>query len=245
MLYVATDIIGTLRYEGYRYTEQQFSELTAQGAPTRSFMVAFNVIPYDLLVGAFAAGIWIAAAPKRIAHITSAKLLGYAVVGVIGGGIFPMETRGNEQTLRNVMHIPVTAVMSIFILLAMGFGSRMLGRRFRYYSYGTIATLLVFGVLASTQAGRLAANEPTPWMGIHERVNIYATMAWLATLSVALLRAEGTFATSLTRDTGATPPGCQRTAQEAAGERPVDARTSEMPMARFEVRQDGAVARWS
>ena len=49
--YVVTDVIGTLRYPGYSYADQWFSELTAQRAPTRDFMVALNGIPYTLLVG--------------------------------------------------------------------------------------------------------------------------------------------------------------------------------------------------
>ena len=42
VLYIVTDVLGTLRYEGYSYVDQEFSELTAQGAPTRDFMVALN-----------------------------------------------------------------------------------------------------------------------------------------------------------------------------------------------------------
>jgi hypothetical protein len=49
--------------------------------------------------------------------------------------------------------------------------------------------VIAFGVLTSTQAGKISENEPTPWAGIEERVNIYATMLWLAALSVGLLRA--------------------------------------------------------
>jgi len=37
----------------------------------------------------------------------------------------------------------------------------------------------------------MAANEPTPWMGIEERTNIYATMLWAAVLAIGLLRAQG------------------------------------------------------
>src|SRR5215207_694700 len=111
-----------------------------------------------------------------------------------GGVLFPMRPReelaAGEGTLRNVMHIPATAMMSLFIVLAMGFGATLLGKRFRYYSYGTITTLLVCGALASLQAGQMAANEPTPWMGIEERINIYATMLWLAVLGIGLLRAQ-------------------------------------------------------
>ncbi len=35
-----------------------------------------------------------------------------------------------EGTLRNAMHIPATAVMSLFVVLAMGFGAALLGKRF-------------------------------------------------------------------------------------------------------------------
>ena len=69
---------------------------------------------------------------------------------------------------------------------------QLLGRRFRYYSYGTILTLLVFGALASLQGGRMATNQPTPWMGVEERINIYATMLWGAVLAIGLLRAQKT-----------------------------------------------------
>jgi hydrogenase/urease accessory protein HupE len=154
-------------------------------------MVALNVLPYDLLVAAFAVGVWTSAGQKRTARITTALLVGYAAVGGVTGLLFPMTPRGTKGTRRNFMHIPGTAVMSLFLVLAMGFGATLLGRRFRYYSYGTILTVLVFGVLTGLQGSRLAANQPTPWMGIEERINIYATMPWLAVLAIALWRAQG------------------------------------------------------
>lgn len=66
----------------------------------------------------------------------------------------------------------------------------MLGTRFRVYSYATIAGLVAFGALAGMQIPQMAANKPTPWMGLEERVNIYATMLWIAMLAIGLLRAE-------------------------------------------------------
>src|SRR5215208_5823653 len=194
VLYIVTDVLGILRYEGYSYVDQEFSELTAQGAPTRFLMVALNGIPYTLLVAAFAVGVWESAAPKRAGRITGALLLGYAALGMAGGVLFPMNTRealaAGERGLRNAMHPPLTAVMSLFIVLAMGFGATLLGKRFRYYSYGTIAILIVFGVLTSLQAGQMVANQPTPWMGVEERINIYTTMLWVAVLAIGLLRAQ-------------------------------------------------------
>jgi hypothetical protein len=91
--YVITDVIGTLRYPGYRYTEQQFSGLLAAGSPVRPLMVALNGIPYGVLVAAFAADIWTSAGPKRAAPVTGAMLLGYAAFGMAGGLIFNMDRR--------------------------------------------------------------------------------------------------------------------------------------------------------
>jgi hypothetical protein len=85
VLYDFSDVLGTLRYPGYSYADQTFSELTAQGAPTRPLMVALNGIPYGVLVAAFAVGLWTSAGPKRAARITGATLLGYAAFGMAGG----------------------------------------------------------------------------------------------------------------------------------------------------------------
>ena len=192
ILYIATDIIGARRYEGYRYADQWFSELTAESAPTRTFMVVTNGIPYSLLLAGFGLGLWRALGERRAARIAVVLLSGYAAFGAAGGIAFPMETRGNDQTLRNVMHIPATALMSLSLVMAMGFASTLLGSRFRYYTYATIATVLVCGMLTSLQAGKIADNESTPWAGIEQRVNIYSTMLWLAVLAVAALRSDVT-----------------------------------------------------
>ena len=61
--------------------------------------------------------------------------------------------------------------------------------RFRLYSLGTLLTALVFAGLSFLQAAKLAANEPAPWLGLIERVSIYAWMLWVAVLAISLLRA--------------------------------------------------------
>jgi len=117
---------------------------------------------------------------------------------MVGGLLFPMAKReviaAGEDTLRNQMHAPYGMAMPLFFLLAIGFGSTLFGKRFRYYSYGTIVTTLVFGLLMGLQNGRLTANEPTPWMGIEERVTAYIPMLWIAVLATTMLRAEGSVA---------------------------------------------------
>ena len=188
-LYVATDVLASWLYEGYSYADQNYSELLATGAPTRTFMLLVS-IAYNLLVAAFAVGVWTSAAPKRTARITGVMMVGYAVLSMITPSFFQMDMRGAQATPRGSLHGPMTAVMSLFIILSMGFGAFLLGRWFRFYSVATIVILLTFGVLTALQAPQLEAGRSTPWMGLTERINIYATMLWFAVLAIALSRAK-------------------------------------------------------
>jgi Protein of unknown function (DUF998) len=151
-------------------------------------------IPYGVLVTAFGVGVWQAAGGRRTGRITGALLVGYAVTGTVTGVFLSAATRevleAGKETWRNNLHIPGTALSVLCVLLAIGFGSTLLGRRFRYYSYATILAIVVFGVLAGAQAGRIEANQPTPWLGIMERGNIYAIMLWVAVLAIGLLRVQ-------------------------------------------------------
>jgi hypothetical protein len=80
------------------------------------------------------------------------------------------------------------------MLLFIGFGAAAHGRWFRLYSVGTILIILVFGAVAGSSGPQLAANQPTPWMGVTERITIYAAMLWVAVLAKSLWRAHGTIA---------------------------------------------------
>ena len=212
--WVGMDVVGSLRYAGYSYRDQTISELSAEGAPTRAFMTLGSGIPYAVLMAAFGVGVWRATGPSRAGRITGALLAGEAVWGFVGGLLFPMARRevlaADGETLRNSLHMPYGAGMAVFFLLAVGTGSGLLGRRFRYFSYGSVLAMLVFGFLMGLQNGQLAANEPTPWMGVEERVNAYAAMLWVAALAVGLLRAEATEVPRRLERATATPLTMQR-----------------------------------
>jgi hypothetical protein len=196
--WIAMDVVGSLRYPGYSYIDQTISELGAEGAPTRAFMTVLSGIPYFVLMIAFGFGIWITAGGRRTQRITAAALIGEVVWAFVGGLAFPMATReviaAGQATLRNEMHAWYGIGMPILLVLAIGFGSRLFGKRFRYYSYATILAMLVFGLLMGLQTSAMTANQPTPWLGVEERVNAYAAMLWVAVLAVGLLRIQGTVA---------------------------------------------------
>jgi hypothetical protein len=88
------------------------------------------------------------------------------------------------------MHIILTVVTVFSWMLILGFGATAFGKRFRLYSIGTLLTVLVFGALTGPQAAALAAGQPTPWLGLTERINIYSFMLWAAVLAAVLLRKE-------------------------------------------------------
>lgn len=189
--WVAMDVVGSLRYDGYRYVDYSISELSAEGAPTRLFMTVASGIPYAVLMTAFGLGVWATAGESRAQRVTGTLVTTEVLWGVVGGIAFPMAPRGVEGTLRNDLHVIYGLGMPILFLLAIGFGSRLLGTRFRYFSYGTIVVMLVFGALTGIQGGKVPSGESTPYMGLEERINAYASMLWLAVLAVGLLRAQG------------------------------------------------------
>ncbi len=193
ILYViGIDVIAALRYPEYHgYSAQMVSELMAVDAPTRPLLVSL-FIPYNLLVLAFAVGVWSSTPGSRATRRTAVALLGYGILSTAGLLFTPMDLRGTVDSNRDSLHIAATFVMSILIVATIGFGAFVHGKRFRRYSFATIATVVVFGGLA----GYLAAPMPdaTPSLGLAERVNIYATMLWIAVFAVSLLRGQGTLA---------------------------------------------------
>lgn len=186
LLYVGTDILAAMLYPGYSYTSQMISELGAIGAPTRSLWMAMSMV-YNPLVIAFGIGVWRVAGHKRSLRIAAILLMAYGVVSGLGPFV-PMHVRGAGSLATDAMHILCTIGMVVLILLFIGFGSGASGKGFRFYSIGTILTIVLFGGLAGAVAGQMAAGAATPGFGILERVNIYGEMLWALMLAVTLLR---------------------------------------------------------
>ena len=188
LLYVASDIVAAMSWEGYSYTAQSVSELRASGAPTRPLLVPILLL-YALFEIAFGLGVRGAAGQKRALRIAGVLLIGLGVVDLVAP-FFPMHLRGAGFTLTDTMHILLTVVTVLLILLIIGFGAVADGKRFRLYSIATILILFVCGTWAFSDGPRIAANLPTPWVGVRERINIYGYMLWMAVLAIALLRVQ-------------------------------------------------------
>lgn len=190
LLYVAINILGALRWEGYSLESQTVSELSALDAPSRPLVVPLS-LTYTVLMIAFGLGVWGSADRNRALRVVAGLLVAYGVLG-LAAPFAPMHLRGEETSLTDTMHIILTIVTVLLMLTAIGFGASAFGKRFRLYSIATILILLVFGALAGLDGPRIAANLPTPWVGVTERVNIGVFLLWVVALAIVLLRAQRT-----------------------------------------------------
>ncbi len=193
LLYVAADVVGALRFPGYSYTDQTVSELIAIDAPTRPLLAPLDVL-YGVLWIAFGIGIWLSAGQKLALRVVAAGLIAKEVLGTIVTVFFPQHLRevlaAGGATYSDTGHLVLTAVGVLFFVTAIGFGATAFGRGFRIYSIATFVALVVFGSLSFGVAPQMALNQPTPWMGVWERINIFGYLLWGAVLAIRLLRGE-------------------------------------------------------
>jgi len=126
---------------------------------------------------------------KRSLRVTGILLAVWGAIGFVWL-FFPMHLRGAIGSTTDTMHLVMAAVTVPLMMVFIGFGSGARGKGFRFYSFFTILAMLVFGILVGMQAPRVAAQLPTPWMGIMERVSVYSPMIWVLVLAIVLLHAQ-------------------------------------------------------
>jgi hypothetical protein len=188
LFYGALDIIGGIVWHGYSFASQAISELTAIGAPTRQLLAPLYPI-YSLLMIAFGLGVLILAGQRHM-------LLFIGVLQVIIGFVglawipFPIHMRGVEPTFTDAMHSTFAGVQTLFILSSIGLGTVAYGKRFGYYSIGTLLTLLACGSLTFAIAGQLVPQQLGTWFGLLERITVYGYMVWVIVLAIVLIRVE-------------------------------------------------------
>ena len=124
-------------------------------------------------------------------------VIGNAVNSLVLWNFFPMHMHGADLTVTDTMH----GILAInpFVLLTVVLGVAAFRNWFRFYSIGTILLLLVPAILGFMYLPQFVANQPTPWLGLTERISQYGNLLWQAVLAIVLLRKERSlgFTTSL------------------------------------------------
>jgi hypothetical protein len=132
-------------------------------------------IPYTLLVTAFGFGVLKSGGSNRRLRIAGVLLVIYGALGFLWP-FAPMHLRealaAGEGNQSDTLHIGLAVITDVIYLLALGFAATALGKRFRIYSLITFLLLLVFAVLTFRDAPSISTNQPTPLIGIWERINI-------------------------------------------------------------------------
>jgi len=187
LVYAATDVLASMRYEGYDWTARMVSDWLAVSAPTRSFIVA-PMLLYNALILAFGIGVWLHRR-NRAQGVTAVLLIVYAIAGVVGLLVFPLDynASGSGAAMHMVATFTLIILMFAFIVSAAVGG----GTGFRVYSALTVIIIIGGAVLAGMQIPRIDAGLPTPGLGIYERLNIYAMLLWVVVFSLVLFVEEG------------------------------------------------------
>jgi hypothetical protein len=193
LLYVATDILAGMLWEGYSFSSQAISELSAIGATTRPLVVTLGII-YDVLLIAFGLCVWVIAGRQRrhALRLVGGVLVAIGVIGFMWAPLFPMHLRGAEMTFTDTMHWAIAGVVVLLTLVMITLGAIAYRRWFRLYSIGTLAMLVVVGMWSIFVGGaQIAAQQPTPFFGLTERITVYGYLAWVAVLAIVFLRGKG------------------------------------------------------
>ena len=190
LLYVG--MVWLIQFEGYSRISQTPSELTAIGAPTRPLWMLLGSM-YDVLIIAFGAGVWVSAHRKRALRVVGILLFAFGMLGVV----WPFASMHQREalaagggTVADTLHLILGVLTVLLMLSAIGSGAAALGKRFRVYSVATFLIVLFFGILTGLGSPGIAANLPTPWIGLWERISIVAFLLWVIVLAIVLLRAE-------------------------------------------------------
>ncbi len=187
-VYPLSDIFVSTRYPGFSYRDQAVSELFAIGAPTSTLATTlFSVSSVLLLL--FAVGIWMSANGRRSVRAIAVLMGLNAVDALLLWNLFPMHMRGVQPTFTDTMH----GLLAIdpFLLAAIVLAAIAFRGWFRTYTISTIVFTTVLAIIGLSFIPAVVAGEPTPWMGISERVPQYATNVWYAVFAMVLRKDPG------------------------------------------------------
>lgn len=188
--YVAINIFVPMMYEGYSISSLTVSELSAIGAPTRVLWVLLCML-YPLLFAAFGWGVLRSAEGNRNLRVVGGLIIAYCIMNFYWPPMHQREViAAGGGTLSDTLHIVWAMMTLVFMMLMMGFGAAALGKRFRNFTIATIVVFIVFGILIGVEAPGIQTDQPTPMIGIWERINIAAFMLWVMVLATVLLRKQ-------------------------------------------------------
>jgi hypothetical protein len=177
LLFISVDLVALRQWKGYDYVHQSMTQLAAIGAPTRSWTLALS-IGHD--VALFAVGLALLfLSGRNVALRITAGLVMISAIAWVVGELFPGRVGETPEHLSPAVFLGATAVVAS--VLAIVFGAAALTGWFRVVSIGLLAAFALLTVLGFMQ--------PSPRIGLQERVMAYSIIAWTVLLGVAVMTA--------------------------------------------------------
>jgi len=174
-------------YDGYNALSLTVSELSAIKAPTR-ILWTLLALPYSLLFMLFGWGILYTSIDNRSLRITGVLIIFFSIFNFYWPPMHRREVIAlGGGTLTDTLHIAWAMTTLLLMVLIMGFGAAPLEKRFRFYTMLSWVVFIAFGILSWLQSPGIEKNQPTPLIGVWERINIAAFMLWVMVLAMILL----------------------------------------------------------
>ncbi len=135
LLFAGTDIFAGTLWEGYNFSSQSISELSAVGAPTRSVVVPLN-LTYNALMITYGLAVWGLTRQNRAPRFMAGLIIGNAITALVMVAFFPMHPGEAVNTFANTTNIILGAVSMLFfywpwglepLLITIGFTSSRSG----------------------------------------------------------------------------------------------------------------------
>lgn len=179
LVYIGWHELAALQWEGYSRISNAISELHFTGTPTKSLLDPWQGWVDSALLAAFGIGIWLSAQGSRSLRVIGAVM-------IVPAAMIPLWMIFGEASI--AAHLALVGVGILCWLVAMGFGAAALGKRFRIYSLVSLGLVVGFFALGFSYVPEASAGQPTPLLGLFERIGFSAYFLWLTVLAVALWR---------------------------------------------------------
>jgi hypothetical protein len=177
LVYIGWNELAALQWEGYSRVSNAISELHLTGSSSKWLLDPWEGIVYNALLLAFGIGVWRSAQGSRALRVVGG-------LQILAGATLPLWMLFGEASL--AAHV-ILAVIGISTMLgSMAVSGVAFPGWFRLYSLISMAAVVTLFGLALSYEHAVNAGQPTPFLGLDERIAVGAYFLWLFML-VALL----------------------------------------------------------
>ena len=184
LLYLGTDWFAGKMLQGYSFTAQSISELSADGSPTRLLVISLTLVA-GLFMIAFGVGVWQVTDQALLPRIVSGLVIGNVVTGLVATIFFP--THFGERPIFGSTGVILMFFSVLFFVLAMIVGALAFSGWLRILSIAIPSTYIFLAVLRFATATRSSTGEVVSLVGEQERIMSYSFLFWVMALAIYLL----------------------------------------------------------